>query len=150
MTFEANWVISGSSIESSSNAFMNAVNQIKDGKVLKKYENQLNQHFKQYVRENLRRSGLEDKNFENSLFLSISGGKITFTNSNPIITERYEYGYSDFDDNNEDFGYAFETSPRYFIRPAVEQSLNEIGNLLIEEANKEYMNRRSIIGDEIL
>ena len=43
-----------------------------------------------------------------------------------------------------------QTSPRYFIRPAIQESMNEIAQLMIQEANKEYMNnRRQSNGDDI-
>lgn len=149
MSFEAKWTISGSSFDDSSQAFIDAVNEVGDGKILKKYEKQLNKNFQEYLRENLRRAGLEDLNLEQSLFLSIVNGKIVYSNTNPIVTERYEYGFVDIDLDDDDLGYYFESAPRYFIRPAIDQSLNEIGNLLLDEANRIYMNRRSLTGDEI-
>ena len=43
-----------------------------------------------------------------------------------------------------------QTSPRYFIRPSIQQSLNEVGQLMIKEVNDEYMkNRRQSNGDDI-
>ena len=43
-----------------------------------------------------------------------------------------------------------QTSPRYFIRPAIQESMNEIGKLIIQEANNEYMkNRHQTDGDDI-
>ena len=46
--------------------------------------------------------------------------------------------------------YMIQTSPRYFIRPSIQQSLNEIGQLMIKEVNDEYMkNRRQSNGDDI-
>ena len=46
--------------------------------------------------------------------------------------------------------YMIQTSPRYFIRPAIQESMNEIGKLIIQEANNEYMkNRHQTDGDDI-
>ena len=46
--------------------------------------------------------------------------------------------------------YMIQTSPRYFIRPAIQETLDEIGQLMIQETNDEYMkNRRQSNGDDI-
>ena len=43
-----------------------------------------------------------------------------------------------------------QTSPRYFIRPAIQESMNEVKQLITQEMNKEYMyNRRQVNGDDI-
>jgi hypothetical protein len=76
-----------------------------------------------------------------------------FVNTAPLVTQRYEYGYYlGSNDTNEEYyeEYMIQTSPRYFIRPAIQESLNEVGQLIIHEINEEYMNnRRQINGDDI-
>lgn len=43
-----------------------------------------------------------------------------------------------------------ETSPRYFIRPAIQQTMQDVGQLMAKEANQTYMrNRRQSNGDDV-
>ena len=111
----------------------------------------MNEKFKEHMQANMRQAGIGDKNFDELFYLTISHGNIIFTNTEPLITQRYEYGYNnDNDDEYYDEGYMIETSPRYFIRPAIQQTMQDVGNLMIQEANKEYMrNRRQSNGDDI-
>lgn len=44
-----------------------------------------------------------------------------------------------------------ETSPRYFIRPAIQETLQEVGNLINQELKNQYLQyRRQTNGDDIL
>lgn len=153
MNYNASWSVSGTKPEDSAVALSKAVNAVTNTKALQKYESRLNKNFKENIRTNLRRSGLEADNFDDVFFLRISSGKISFINTEPLVTQRYEYGYyNGTNDTNEEYyeEYMIQTSPRYFIRPAIQESLNEIGQLMIQEANKEYMyNRRQSNGDDI-
>ncbi len=153
MSYQAKWTVSGTKLEDSANALNKAVQSITNGKSLKKYESQLNHNFKENIRTNLRRSGMEADNFDDVFFLKITNGNIMFVNTAPLVTQRYEYGYYlGSNDTNEEYyeEYMIQTSPRYFIRPAIQESLNEVGQLIIHEINEEYMNnRRQINGDDI-
>ena len=86
-------------------------------------------------------------------FLKISNGNISCANTGPLVTQRYEYGYYlGSNDTNEEYyeEYMIQTSPRYFIRPAIQESMNEVKQLITQEMNKEYMyNRRQVNGDDI-
>ena len=153
MSYNASWQVSGTKLEDSATALTKAVNSITSTKALKKYESKLNKSFQENIRANLRRSGLEADNFDDVFFLEISSNKINFINTTPLITQRYEYGYyNGSNDTNEEYyeEYMIQTSPRYFIRPAIQESMNEIGKLIIQEANNEYMkNRHQTDGDDI-
>ena len=153
MSYNASWSVSGTKLEDSAVALSKAVNAVTNTKALQKYENRLNKNFKENIRANLRRSGLEADNFDDVFFLRISSGKISFINTEPLVTQRYEYGYyNGTNDTNEEYyeEYMIQTSPRYFIRPAIQESMNEIGQLIIQEVTNEYMNnRRETNGDDI-
>ena len=153
MSYKTSWKVSGTKLEDSATALTAAVNSVTSTKTLKKYESRLNRNFQENIRVNLRRSGLEADNFDDIFFLKISSGKINFVNTDPLVTQRYEYGYYDgSNDTNEEYyeEYMVQTSPRYFIRPAIQESMNEIGQLMIQETNNEYMkNRRQVNGDDI-
>ncbi len=91
------------------------------------------------------RSGIEADNFADVFFAQIKNGSINFVNTAPLVTQRYEYGYYDGSkDTNEEYyeEYMVQTSPKYFIRPAIQETLNDIGNIILEEAKKEYLNNR--------
>lgn len=153
MNYNASWLVSGTKLEDSAVALSKAVNAVTSTKALKKYESKLNKNFQENIRTNLRRSGLEADNFDDVFFLRISNGNINFLNTEPLITQRYEYGYyNGTNDTNEEYyeEYMIQTSPRYFIRPAIQESMNEIGQLIIQEVTNEYMNnRRETNGDDI-
>lgn len=153
MTFNAKWTVSGTTFDNAANALSKSAQSITSGKALKKYENRLNKNFKENIRANLRRSGLEADKFDDVFFLKISNGNISFVNTAPLVTQRYEYGYYlGSNDTNEEYyeEYMIQTSPRYFIRPAIQESMNEVKQLITQEMNKEYMyNRRQVSGDDI-
>ena len=145
MSFNASWTISGTKLENSAAALTKAVQLVTSTRSLKKYESRLNKSFQDNIKTNLRRSGMDADNFDDVFFLKISNGSINFINTEPLVTQRYEYGYyHGSHDTNEEYyeEYMIQTSPKYFIRPAIQESLNEIGQLMIQEVNNEYMNNR--------
>ena len=153
MSYQTKWTVSGTKLDDSADALKKAVQSISSTKNLKKYENRLNKSFQENIRTNLRRSGVEADNFDDVFFMRIANGQISFINTAPLVTQRYEYGYyNGSNDTNEEYyeEYMIQTSPRYFIRPAIQETLNEIGQLIIQETNDEYMkNRRQSNGDDI-
>lgn len=141
MNFTANWEMSGVSFDSSSNAFIKSAQYAVSSKTLKKHESLLNKTFKENISINMRRSGMDADNLSDVFALQINDGGINFINTEPLITQRYEYGYyNGSKDTNEEYyeEYMIQTSPRYFIRPAIEETMNTVGNILLEEAKKEY------------
>lgn len=151
MTINANWEISGIKFENSINAFVKSGEHAVQPQVLKKYQPQLNKQFKQYIQDNTIKSGIDADNFGDIFSLVISNNGVNFINTEPLITQRYEYGYYEDDtvkdnnhNNNEEFfeEYMIQTSPKYFIRPSIQQSLNDIGNMMLNEAKKDYTNNR--------
>lgn len=150
MSYKANWTVSGTTIENSTDAFMKAVKKVSNGQALKKYEQKLNKTFKENIQTNMRQAGIGDKHFDDAFFLRIVNNNIVFTNTEPLITQRYEYGYYNNDDEYYDEAYMIETSPRYFIRPAIQQTMQEVGQIMLEEANQEYRkNCRQVNGDDV-
>lgn len=153
MSFQAKITVSGTRVEDSSDALKNAVKVATSSNNLKRHESRLNKHFQENIRNNLRQSGVEADNFDDVLFLRISNGNINFVNTEPLVTQRYEYGYYDSQNyNDEEYyeEYMIQTSPRYFIRPAIQESLNEVGQIITNDVNNEYMrNRRQSHGDEV-
>ena len=153
MSYQAKWTVSGTKPNDSAEALSKAIQSVTSTKNLKKYESRLNKSFKENIRTNLRRSGMEADNFDDVFFMRIANGNISFINTEPLVTQRYEYGYyNGSKDTNEEYyeEYMIQTSPKYFIRPAIQETLNEVGQLMIQEANNEYMkNRRQSNGDDI-
>lgn len=153
MSFNATWTVSGTKIDDASKALTTSIKNVTSGRALKKYEIRLNQNFKENIRKQMRLSGLTGMNFDESFFLQITNEGVNFINTDPLTTQKYEYGYylGANDINTEYYEeLIIETTPRYFIRPAIEDTLDEIGQLMIEETNKEYMqNRRQTNGDDV-
>ena len=140
MSFDASWDISGVKIDTATKKFINSAKKATSN--LKKHEALLNKRFKENISKNMRRSGMDADNFADVFQLQISNHNIVFVNTEPLITQRYEYGYyNGSNDTNEEYyeEYMIETSPRYFIRPAVQETLYDIGQIMLEDAKKEYM-----------
>lgn len=139
MSFQTEWKISGTTINTASNSFIQSAEKAIIN--LKKHENTLNKIFKERISTNLIRSGVDADNFSDVFELYVHDHNITFINTAPLVTQRYEYGYYDGSkDTNEEYyeEYMIQTSPRYFIRPAIQETLNKVGQILLEEAKKEY------------
>ena len=145
MSFYANWSISGVNFDSSADAFIKSAQHITNPKVLKKHEQYLNKRFKEHLDKNMMRAGMEADNLSDVFAMQINSKGINFVNTEPIVTQRYEYGYYEgSNDTNEEYyeEYILETSPRYFIRPAIQATLKDIGTILLQEAQKEYLQHR--------
>lgn len=143
MSFEARWDASGVKINTASKAFIQSAPKAIVN--LSKHEAKINSLFQQHISDNMMRSGIEADNFNDVFAAKIQNGNINFINTEPLITQRYEYGYYDGSkDTNEEYyeEYMVETSPRYFIRPAIQETLNDVGSIILEEAKKEYVNNR--------
>ena len=139
MSFEAKWEMSGTSLDKAGVNFVNSSTKAISN--IKKHENKLNQLFKEHIDANMQRVGMNADNFSDVFSLQIDSNSISFINTEPLVTRRYEYGYyNGSNDTNEEYyeEYMIETSPRYFIRPAIQESLNDIGQFLLEEAKREY------------
>ena len=68
MSYKANWTVSGTTIENSTDAFMKAVKKVSNGQALKKYEQKLNKTFKENIQTNMRQAGIGDKHFDDAFF----------------------------------------------------------------------------------
>ena len=151
MSIQANWTISGVNFDKSAEAFIKSAKIATNSKTLKKHEQFLNKQFKQHMMDNIFRSGLEGEGFEEAFFLQVVGNNVSFINTSPLITYRYEYGYYDTDDEYDNSDYIIETSPRYFIRPSIQETLIDIGNVILNEAKQSYINDvQTAKKDEIL
>ena len=114
MSFQANWEISGTDINTASKSFTQSIQASINN--LKKHESELNKIFKDNIYANMIRVGVDADNFSDVFELKIDSGKVNFINTAPLITQRY------------------------FIRPAVQDTLNDIGKILLDEAKREYDN----------
>lgn len=144
MSYEARWDISGVNIDTASKAFVQSASRAISN--LQNHEAEISRLFQYYINENAMKSGIEADNFGDVFAAHIHQGAINFINTDPLVTQRYEFGYYEGSkDTNEEYyeEYMIQTSPRYFIRPAIQETLNDVGNILLEEAKKEYIRNRS-------
>jgi len=143
MSFQATWQISGVQFENSTDAFIKSAQKVTSKGALKKYENKLNKIFKKNIEKNMYRSGMDAEGLSDVFSLQVVNNSINFVNTEPLVTQRYEYGYYEGSkDTNEEYyeEYMIQTSPRYFIRPAIQETMNDVGKIMLEEAKKEYIN----------
>jgi len=141
MSFQASWETSGTDINTASTAFTKSVQRSIQN--LKKHEDELNKIFKENIYSNMIRVGVDADNFSDVFELKIEDGNINFINTAPLVTQRYEYGYYDGSkDTTEEYyeEYMIQTSPKYFIRPSIEETLDDVGRIILNEAKKEYGN----------
>lgn len=142
MSFNTTWNISGTSLDKAGTKFVQSSKKAISN--LKKHEDKLNKLFKEHINANMQRSGIDADNFADVFMLKIDKSSINFVNTEPLVTQRYEYGYyNGSNDTNEEYyeEYMIQTSPRYFIRPSIQESLNDIGQTLLNEAKQEYNNQ---------
>lgn len=141
MSFQASWETSGTDINTANTAFTKSIQ--KSIKNLKKHEDELNKIFKENIYSNMIRVGVDADNFSDVFELKIEDGNINFINTAPLVTQRYEYGYYDGSkDTTEEYyeEYMIQTSPKYFIRPSIEETLDDVGRIMLNEAKREYSN----------
>lgn len=107
---------------------------------LQSHQFELNQIFRNNITQNATRAGI-DIDFFDSFQLKVKNNHINFINMEPLTTQRYEYGYDTQEDDDESIDDVFiETGPRYFIRPAINDTLQYIGYILLNDAKKSYNN----------
>ena len=93
MTIDAKLNISVIKFENSANAFITSAKIATNTSTLKKYQNTLDKNFKQYIQENMFRAGMDADNLYEVFSVKVNGNGINFVNTEPLITQRYEYGY---------------------------------------------------------
>lgn len=139
MNYKATWEISGTDIDTAGTKFIQSAQ--KSIKNLKKYESKLDKIFKKNINDNMARAGMDADNLSDVFSLYIDNSNIIFVNTAPLVTQRYEYGYYDGSkDTTEEYyeEYMIQTSPKYFIRPAIQDTLNDVGQILLNEAKRQY------------
>lgn len=141
MSFQTSWEMSGTDINTAKTAFIKSAQ--KSITNLKKHESELNKIFKENIYNNMIRAGIDADNFSDVFELKINGNEINFINTAPLVTQRYEYGYyNGSNDTTEEYyeEYMIQTSPRYFIRPSVQETLDDVGRIMLNDAIQEYNN----------
>lgn len=141
MSSQANWHVSGTKFDSSANAFIKSAQYAVSSRNLKKHEALLDKTFKENINRYIALSGIEGDNLSDVFSLQVNGQGINFVNTEPLITQRYEYGYYEGSkDTNEEYyeEYMIQTSPQYYIRPAIQDTLNTVGQIMLEDAKQEY------------
>lgn len=142
--------ISGNPVQNSAKSFTDSALKVVNASHLKQYKNLLNDNFQRYIFQYMRRSGMENvDDLEKSFFFDITGNSLVFGNTQPLIANRYEYGWEDDDDYNED-DYLIGTSPRYYIRPAIKRITDDIAEILLKDAYQEYEKESQHAGDSQL
>lgn len=149
MTVYCNVEMSGVNVAERAKAFSSAVNKVANTAYCKKHQNLLNANFKRYIGANLRRSGIYDQDVENTFFVNITNNKVIFGNTNPVVNNRYEYGWEDDSFDDEYLNDYVSMSPRYYIRPAIKKVADDLANVLREDVYKEYEKEAGNLYSEI-
>lgn len=132
---------SGTDIVTAKNKFIKSSHQAINN--LKIHQGELNQIFQNNIHKHSTRAGI-NLDLSETFHVVISNGNISFIDTEPLITQRYEYGYYSLDENDIDDEYDyFITGPRYFIRPAINETLQTVGNFLLNDAKKSYNNTQT-------
>ena len=93
---------------------------------LKKNKTNWNKRFQSYIKKNAQRAGIYETDFEKIFNITMVGDKIVISNTDPIVVNRYEYGWEDDIEDEANGEYATVFTPRYFVRPALEQLIEDI------------------------
>lgn len=144
MTIYCKLAVSGTPVTTSIANFTNAIENVINSGYMKRYENMLNNNFRQYIRNNMYRAGMEDvQDLEKTFFVNIANNTIIFGTTEPLIANRYEYGWEDDDDYDED-EYLMSTSPRYYIRPAINKIFDELKAQITQDIYRDYEKESNI------
>lgn len=125
MTIDCNLTITGILPEDSMNAFMRSYYQTSKVSHYKKYQNQMQQYFKNKMDKSVDSSDIKVKGLSSSFKMDIKNDKIEFLTTMPDTVNKYEYG-SD------------TTPPRRFVEPVILDVANKMSEKIIDEAIDMY------------
>ena len=130
MTVNCKVQMQGFSVESSFKRLNKAIQKSTSPEKLSKYQSILEPKLYNYLKAGADK-GEVPINVEDVFSLDIVNNSLTITNSDPLITELYEYGYDD-----EELDEIIP--PRYYIRPAIKKLSNDLMKLIGQEIKDEY------------
>lgn len=139
MTIQCRVSVSGTPADVSVRNFTQSIEKGISSQYIKKYQNTLTNDFQRYISDNMRRAGMEGvQDLEKTFFVNITGQGIVFGTTEPLIANRYEYGWESDDDYDES-DYAISTSPRYFMRPAIYKVMQKLGARIKQDIYEDYI-----------
>lgn len=138
MTITCDLKRQGPDIAKDMKSFQKSLNKAISPARLKKNKTRWNKKFQGYIRKNAQRSGIVDTDFEKIFDLSVVGNKIIITNNEPIVVNRWEYGWEDDIEDEEAGDYASVFTPRYFVRPALEMLIQDIISDIERDTYSDY------------
>lgn len=121
MTIDYNLTISGILPEDSVKAFMQSYHQTSKISHYKKYQNQLQQYFKDKMDKSVDSSDIDVKGLSNSFRMDMKNDRIEFSTTMPGVANKYEYGSN-------------TTPPKRFIEPVIIDVANKMSDKIIDEA----------------
>lgn len=124
--------MNGVSLEDSFQRFSESIENAISPEAISKYKSVLQANLHNYLKQNASRADVPI-DVEDIFSVEILNNDITISNTNPYLTDKYEYGYSDGEDI---------ITPRYYIRPAIDKFSDDLKNLVQEEINNEYERRQ--------
>lgn len=130
MTVNCAVKMQGVPVDDSFGRLKKAIQQAVSLDKLSKYQSILEPKLYNYLKSGAERGDVPI-DVEDVFSLDIIDNTLTIVNSDPLISELYEYGYDD-DDVDEII------APRYYIRPAVKKLSDDLLELLRKEVVDEY------------
>jgi len=142
MTVDCKVKMEGVPVEDSFGRLNKAIQKATNPEKLSKYQSVLEPKLYNYLRAGAD-IGEVPIDVEDVFSLDIINNSLAVTNSDPLITELYEYGYDD-DELDEII------TPRYYIRPAMKKLSNDLIKLLEQEVEDEYKTYSATYVNEFL
>lgn len=112
-------------------------------KSFKKHQSKWQRKFRSSLHKYARKADVPDE-ITDSFYLTVSNNNLSVKSSKLLDAQRFEYGWDDDVDDDDynsltDYSMTLSTvSPRYYIRPALEDLKQEIAKSIEEEFWKEY------------
>lgn len=132
MTINCSLNITGTPPEESVRAFMQSYQHSSKISNYSKYENQLNEYFKNKIQKSIDNNNIKVNGLADSFKLNIEGDRIDFSSSMFELANAYEYGSDNI-------------YPHRFIEPAVIEVANNMSDKIINEAMNSYQKNTRIV-----
>lgn len=158
MSFACDITMQGGSMpQDSIKRLSKAVNKVASGKTLQQQQPIISRKFKSAIDRNASKAGVLD-DVSKYFYVNVRNGQVIIGNTAPLLINRYEYGWEDdvsqeyyggwedaLDDDEYLADYQSLMSPRYYLRPAIEEIHGFLVNLVREQVWKEYEKEGSLV-----
>lgn len=147
----------GSMPQDSIKKLSRAVNRVASGKTLQQQQPIISRKFKNIIDRESSKAGMVG-DVSKYFYVNVRNNQVVIGNTAPLLINRYEYGWeddisqeyyesweNDISDDEYLADYQSITSPRYYVRPAIEEIHKFLVTLVREQVWSEYDKEGSLV-----